>query len=133
MGRLRLPLCRREYRRRLDTDVTAGFLDLRRRMCVPRLRPHKTVNGHLANFAVPKVQRKIVGILWIVPIFAIDSWLSLQFLGISVYLDIPVHFEAYVLRFLSLMITYLSQELGGEHIFGQVRPALSRCSKARRK
>ena len=79
----------------------------------------KLINGHLANFAAPKVQRKVVGILWIVPIFAIDSWLSLRFLSISVYLDMFRDcYEAYVIHlFLSLMITYLSQELGGEHLF----------------
>jgi len=79
----------------------------------------KLINGHLANFAAPKVQRKVVGILWIVPIFAIDSWLSLRFLEISVYLDMFRDcYEAYVIHlFLSLMITYLSRELGGEHLF----------------
>ena len=84
--------------------------------CVVSLR---LINSHLANFTTPKIQRKIVGILWIVPIFAIDSWLSLRFIKASVYLDMFRDcYEAYVIHlFLSLMINYLSKEYGGEHLF----------------
>ena len=70
--------------------------------CVVSLR---LINSHLASFTTPKIQRKIVGILWIVPIFAIDSWLSLRFIKASVYLDMFRDcYEAYVIHlFLSLM------------------------------
>ena len=64
--------------------------------CVVSLR---LINSHLANFTTPKIQRKIVGILWIVPIFAIDSWLSLRFIKASVYLDMFRDcYEAYVIH-----------------------------------
>ena len=79
----------------------------------------RLINSHLTYFNEPRIQRKIVGILWIVPIFAIDSWLSLRFIKASVYLDMFRDcYEAYVIHlFLSLMINYLSKEYGGEHLF----------------
>eukprot|EP00947_MAST-08B_sp_MAST-8B-sp1_P000412 g412.t1 len=65
---------------------------------------------HLKHFTRPVQQRKIVGILWIVPIFAINSWLSLRFPHAAVYLDMVRDcYEAYVLwLFLALMVSYLS-------------------------
>ena len=67
------------------------------------------IRGHLRSFAKPKLQRKIVGILWIVPIYAVNSWISLRFMGISVYVDMARDcYEAYVLHlFLSLMVSFL--------------------------
>ena len=72
------------------------------------------IRGHHANFAKPTTQRKIVGILWIVPIYAINSWLSLRFMNASVYVDmIRDCYEAYVLHlFLSLMVSYLCEPDG---------------------
>ena len=77
---------------------------------------YQTIRGHLKNFSSPNVQRKVVGILWIVPIFAIDSWLSLRFINASVYLDMFRDcYESYVIHlFLSLMIAYLCR--GEEYV-----------------
>jgi hypothetical protein len=50
------------------------------------------------EFRQPPVQRKIVGILWIVPIYALTSWLSLRYLHASLYLDLVRDtYEAFVL------------------------------------
>lgn len=67
------------------------------------------IRGHLNSFSKPSLQRKIVGILWIVPIYAVNSWISLRFMGISVYVDMVRDcYEAYVLHlFLSLMVSFL--------------------------
>ena len=67
------------------------------------------IRGHLNSFSKPALQRKIVGILWIVPIYAVNSWISLRFMGISVYVDMVRDcYEAYVLHlFLSLMVSFL--------------------------
>jgi hypothetical protein len=77
------------------------------------------IEQHLTNFACPREQRKIVGILWIVPIFAVDSWLSLKFIDVSMYLDMFRDcYESYVIYlFLALMMTYLSG--GAEDAFVQ--------------
>ncbi|TYZ66887.1 hypothetical protein PybrP1_012922 [[Pythium] brassicae (nom. inval.)] len=67
------------------------------------------IRGHLAHFSRPIVQSKIVGILWMVPIYATDSWLSLRFKDAALYLDLMRDsYEGYVIYlFLALMIAYL--------------------------
>ncbi|TMW62829.1 hypothetical protein Poli38472_005447 [Pythium oligandrum] len=69
----------------------------------------KLIRGHLHNFTHPIVQSKIVGILWMVPIYATDSWLSLRFKDAALYLDLMRDsYEGYVIYlFLALMIAYL--------------------------
>ena len=71
---------------------------------------------HRQRFSKPKEQRKIIAILWIVPIYAINSWLSLRYVHASVYIDaIRDIYEAYVLHmFLSLMFTYLCSQSNNE-------------------
>ena len=58
------------------------------------------------------IQRKVVGLLWLVPIFAATSWLSLVFPEASVYVDMARDcYEAYCLHlFLSLMLCYLGDD-----------------------
>ena len=67
------------------------------------------IRAHHSRFSQPTQQRKIVAILWIVPIYAVNSWLSLRYVHASVYIDaFRDCYEAYVLHmFLSLMYTYL--------------------------
>ena len=71
---------------------------------------------HLRNFTEPAIQRKIVGILWMVPIYATTSWFSLKYKDAALYLDLLRDmYEAYVIYlFLALMICYL----GGPGHFG---------------
>lgn len=65
--------------------------------------------AHHRHFVRPIYQRKIVGILWMVPIYAADSWISLRFPAVSIYLDLLRDmYEAYVIYlFMALMIAYL--------------------------
>uniref|UniRef100_K3X8Z4 Transmembrane protein 184C n=1 Tax=Globisporangium ultimum (strain ATCC 200006 / CBS 805.95 / DAOM BR144) TaxID=431595 RepID=K3X8Z4_GLOUD len=74
----------------------------------------KLIRGHLHHFTQPIVQSKIIGILWMVPIYATDSWLSLRFKDAALYLDLMRDsYEGYVIYlFLALMIAYLG---GGSH------------------
>ena len=64
---------------------------------------------HLKYFSKPLVQSKIVGILWMVPIYAIDSYLSLCNKNLAPYLDMLRDcYEAYVLYlFLALLMSYI--------------------------
>ncbi|OPJ87308.1 transmembrane protein 184A isoform B [Patagioenas fasciata monilis] len=86
---------------------------------------------HLRNYTVPKEQRYIIRILFIVPIYAFDSWLSLLLLGSHqyyVYFDsVRDCYEAFVIySFLSLCFEYL----GGEStIMSEIRgkPIASSC------
>ncbi|XP_008116602.1 transmembrane protein 184A isoform X1 [Anolis carolinensis] len=86
---------------------------------------------HLKNYTVPNEQRYIIRILFIVPIYAFDSWLSLLMIGSHqyyVYFDsVRDCYEAFVIySFLSLCFEYL----GGEStIMAEIRgkPIVSSC------
>ncbi|CAF92483.1 unnamed protein product, partial [Tetraodon nigroviridis] len=86
---------------------------------------------HLRSYTVPNEQRYIIRILFIVPVYAFDSWLSLLFITNEqyyVYFDsIRDCYEAFVIyNFLSLSFEYL----GGESaIMSEIRgkPIQSSC------
>ncbi|XP_061080851.1 transmembrane protein 184A [Conger conger] len=86
---------------------------------------------HLRSYTVPNEQRYIIRILFIVPIYAFDSWLSLLFISNDqyyVYFDsVRDCYEAFVIyNFLSLSFEYL----GGEsNIMSEIRgkPIQSSC------
>ncbi|KAL8175381.1 UNVERIFIED_CONTAM: hypothetical protein K2H54_021797 [Gekko kuhli] len=86
---------------------------------------------HLKNYTIPNEQRYIIRILFIVPIYAFDSWLSLLLIGSHqyyVYFDsVRDCYEAFVIySFLSLCFEYL----GGEStIMVEIRgkPIVSSC------
>lgn len=86
---------------------------------------------HLRSYTMPNEQRYIIRILFIVPIYAFDSWLSLLFISNDqyyVYFDsIRDCYEAFVIyNFLSLSFEYL----GGESaIMAEIRgkPIQSSC------
>ncbi|XP_008696517.2 transmembrane protein 184A [Ursus maritimus] len=86
---------------------------------------------HLRSYTVPSEQRYIIRLLFIVPVYAFDSWLSLLLLGghqYYVYFDsVRDCYEAFVIySFLSLCFQYL----GGESaIMAEIRgkPIRSSC------
>ncbi|XP_069838140.1 transmembrane protein 184A [Dendropsophus ebraccatus] len=86
---------------------------------------------HLRNYTIPNEQRYIIRILFIVPIYSFDSWLSLLLIGNDqyyVYFDsVRDCYEAFVIySFLSLCFEYL----GGESaIMTEIRgkPVQSSC------
>jgi len=67
---------------------------------------------HLANFSNPPLQRYIVRILWMVPIYAVESWFSLRFKTQAIYLESAREtYEGYVIyNFFYLLISYLGGE-----------------------
>ncbi|XP_068102867.1 transmembrane protein 184A isoform X2 [Hyperolius riggenbachi] len=70
---------------------------------------------HLRNYTIPNEQRYIIRILFIVPIYSFDSWLSLLLIGNEqyyVYFDsVRDCYEAFVIySFLSLCFEYLGGE-----------------------
>ncbi|XP_069036871.1 transmembrane protein 184A [Lepisosteus oculatus] len=86
---------------------------------------------HLRSYTVPNEQRYIIRILFIVPIYAFDSWLSLLFISNGqyyVYFDsVRDCYEAFVIyNFLSLSFEYLGGESG---IMSEIRgkPIQSSC------
>eukprot|EP00744_Colponema_vietnamica_P018958 GILI01026789.1.p1 GENE.GILI01026789.1~~GILI01026789.1.p1 ORF type:complete len:213 (+),score=34.75 GILI01026789.1:146-784(+) len=69
------------------------------------------IYGHLRHYSQPILQRKILGIIWMVPIYAICSWLSLRFKDMAIYLDMLRDcYEAYVIYiFFALMVAYIGK------------------------
>ncbi len=67
------------------------------------------VTSHLRNFHNPVVQRKILAILWMAPIYSTTSWFALVFTSTAGYLSILKDcYEAYVVYvFLSFLISVL--------------------------
>lgn len=72
------------------------------------------MTSHLRNFHQPFVQRKILAILWMCPIYSVTSWLSLVIPTLEGYLAILKDlYEAYVIyQFLSFLIAALSGKDG---------------------
>lgn len=69
---------------------------------------------HLEYYSRPKLQLRVVRILWMVPIYAVNSWLSLRFKDAAFYID-PVRecYEAFVIyNFFMYLVAYLEDEYG---------------------
>lgn len=67
---------------------------------------------HLANYNQPNIQMYIVRILWMVPIYSMESWLCLRFHRYAVYIEtLRDVYESYVLY---SFLQFLIQVLGGE-------------------
>ncbi|KAF9571650.1 hypothetical protein EC968_000318 [Mortierella alpina] len=66
----------------------------------------------LKNYRKPLLQRFVVRILWMVPIFAISSWISLVSLDMAFYVDaFRDIYEAFVIYcFFNLLVCYLGGE-----------------------
>ncbi|XP_065186837.1 transmembrane protein 184C-like [Sycon ciliatum] len=81
------------------------------------------ISMHLSNYTQPDLQRYYVRIIWMVPIYSLDSWLALRFAtegNAGVFLDTAREcYEAYVIyNFMMLLLTYLRKHTttadGGE-------------------
>eukprot|EP00529_Nitzschia_sp_RCC80_P041416 CAMPEP_0113523286 /NCGR_PEP_ID=MMETSP0014_2-20120614/45629_1 /TAXON_ID=2857 /ORGANISM="Nitzschia sp." /LENGTH=527 /DNA_ID=CAMNT_0000421375 /DNA_START=1415 /DNA_END=2995 /DNA_ORIENTATION=- /assembly_acc=CAM_ASM_000159 len=67
---------------------------------------------HFTHWYMPTVQKYVVRILWMVPLYAVGSWLSLYFHHARIYIDtIRDLYEAYVI---ASFVYYLIELLGGE-------------------
>jgi len=85
--------------------ITAGFFTLFATMLSLYL-----IYKHFRNYTQPHLQRYVVRILLMVPIYAIDSLLSLIFRQYALYFDLLRDcYEAYVLwLFFTLLVNYLN-------------------------
>ena len=81
---------------------------------------------HLTHWYMPEVQKYVVRILLMVPIYAIQSWLSLVFRDARIYIDsLRDFYEAFVI---ASFVYYLMELLGGQdslvEILSQKDPSL---------
>jgi len=67
---------------------------------------------HLVNYYMPQVQKYVIRILFMVPIFSIQAWFSLFFHGAAQY--IRAFRELYEAFVLSSFVYYIIELLGGE-------------------
>lgn len=67
---------------------------------------------HLTHWVAPNVQKYIVRIVWMVPIYAVESWIALRFKFMANYLEkLRECYEAYVIF---CFMYYLIALLGGD-------------------
>ncbi len=69
------------------------------------------MSAHIRKLHEPTVQRKIIAIMWMIPIYSVSSWLGLVFVGAQAYLSIfKDMYEAYAIyTFLSFLIAILGR------------------------
>lgn len=67
--------------------------------------------NHIRKLNEPMIQRKIIAILWMIPIYSISAWLSLVFISAETYLSLLKDlYEAYIIyTFLSFLIAVLAR------------------------
>lgn len=73
---------------------------------------------HLVHYTKPHLQRYIIRIIWMVPIYALNAWFALRFPDAAIYLDtIRECYEAYVIyNFMAYLLSYLWTEHPQLHI-----------------
>ncbi|XP_014209157.1 transmembrane protein 184C [Copidosoma floridanum] len=67
---------------------------------------------HMIYFTQPSLQKYIIRILWMVPIYAMNAWLGLVYPESSIYVDcIRECYEAYVIyNFMNYLFAYLNSD-----------------------
>lgn len=85
---------------------------------------------HLEHYNQPKLQIRVIRILWMVPIYAVDSWLSLRFKDARFYID-PLRecYEAYVIyNFFMYLVAYLEDAYGDVNVYYATKPQVGELS-----
>ncbi len=72
----------------------------------------RLIVSHLMNWVQPQIQKYVVRIIWMVPIYAVESWFALRFKALSTYLEaLRECYEAYAIYcFLCFLFALLGDE-----------------------
>eukprot|EP01038_Epipyxis_sp_PR26KG_P017202 gene17202-23701_t len=72
----------------------------------------RLIVSHLSHWYAPNIQKYIVRIIWMIPIYSVESWLALRFKSFALYIEtIRECYEAYVIfSFLYFLIALLGEE-----------------------
>lgn len=83
------------------------------------------ITQHIVHFTTPILQKHIIRILWMVPIYALNAWLCLVFPHQAIYMDsIRECYEAYVIyNFMKYLLNYLNLEMDLERTL-EYKPAV---------
>ncbi|XP_059153004.1 transmembrane protein 184C-like [Physella acuta] len=67
---------------------------------------------HVLNYTTPYLQRHIIRVLWMVPVYALNAWFALRFPEAAIYLDtLRECYEAYVIyNFMAYLLSFLYHE-----------------------
>ncbi|XP_063530189.1 transmembrane protein 184C [Cydia strobilella] len=70
------------------------------------------ITQHVLHYTKPSLQKHIIRILWMVPIYALNAWLGLEFPEQSIYMDsLRECYEAYVIyNFMKYLLNYLNED-----------------------
>jgi Organic solute transporter Ostalpha len=101
------------YRALVDRKLDIAAIHSARVMvCGTLIMSMRLVYLHLTHWYMPDVQKYVVRILWMVPIYAIQSYLSLRYHHARVYMStIRDFYEAFVI---ASFVYYLMELLGGQ-------------------
>ncbi|XP_059061904.1 transmembrane protein 184C [Achroia grisella] len=68
------------------------------------------ITQHIFHYTKPSLQKHIIRILWMVPIYALNAWIGLEFPEQSIYMDsLRECYEAYVIyNFMKYLLNYLN-------------------------
>lgn len=68
---------------------------------------------HFHHFHKPYLQKYIIRIIWMIPIYSINAWLALKFSSLTIYFDtIRECYEAFVIySFMKFLTNYLYREI----------------------
>ncbi|XP_037050563.1 transmembrane protein 184C [Bradysia coprophila] len=71
------------------------------------------ISQHIIHFTKPQLQKPIIRVLWMVPIYASNAWFGLLFPEYSFYIDgVREIYEAYVIyNFMVYMLNYLNLQM----------------------
>lgn len=81
---------------------------------------------HVINYTTPHLQKFIIRILWMVPIYALNAWFALRFPSAAIYLDtLRECYEAYVVySFMAYLLSFLNHEYPHLEIQIQNKPPI---------
>ncbi|XP_026491371.1 transmembrane protein 184C [Vanessa tameamea] len=70
------------------------------------------ITQHIVHYNKPSLQKHIIRILWMVPIYALNAWIGLEFPEQSIYMDsLRECYEAYVIyNFMKYLLNYLNAD-----------------------
>ena len=72
----------------------------------------RLVVQHLSNWQAPRIQKFVVRIIWIIPIYSIESWIALRYTYLNIYMEtLREFYESYaVFNFLYYLISLFGDE-----------------------
>uniref|UniRef100_T1JIJ2 Transmembrane protein 184C n=1 Tax=Strigamia maritima TaxID=126957 RepID=T1JIJ2_STRMM len=90
------------------------------------------ISQHLVHYTKPYLQKHVIRILWMVPIYALNAWLALLFPEGAIYMDtVRECYEAYVIyNFMIYLLNFLNSNLDLEEVLEnkeQIRHFIPMC------